>query len=80
MYPANWPRCACGDDALDGKATCGRAVCMARLSGTRHAAEDPYQYAHRRGTAAKENGGDWRDNPHLPGTREWFEFNDGLTS
>lgn len=41
--------------------------------------EDPYQYANRRGRAAKERGGDWRDNPHTPGTREWFAFEDGLT-
>jgi hypothetical protein len=42
--------------------------------------EDPYQHARRRGENAKSRGGDWRDNPHTPGTREWFEFNDGLTS
>lgn len=40
--------------------------------------EDPYQYAHRRGAEAAGSGGDWRDNPHTPGTREWFEFDDGL--
>lgn len=27
-YPANWPRCPnCGDYALDGHITCGRAAC-----------------------------------------------------
>ncbi len=26
-YPPDWPRCACGDFALDGKATCGRVEC-----------------------------------------------------
>ncbi len=45
---------------------------------TRCPNEDPYQYAHRMGRTAASNGGDWRDNPHLPGTREWFEFDDGL--
>lgn len=30
------------------------------------------------GRAAAENDGDWRDNPHLPGTTDWFAFNDGL--
>ena len=27
MYPSNWLRCHCGDFALDGHLTCGRAVC-----------------------------------------------------
>lgn len=27
MYPDNWPRCTCGDFALDGKVTCGRVEC-----------------------------------------------------
>ena len=28
IYPANWPRClSCGDFALDGHITCGRAEC-----------------------------------------------------
>lgn len=79
MYPSNWPRCICGDYALDGKATCGRSDCLARLGGPRSENEDPYQYAHRRGQFAAERGGDWRDNPHTPGTREWFEFEDGLS-
>lgn len=26
-YPPDWPRCVCGDFALDGKATCGRVEC-----------------------------------------------------
>lgn len=26
-YPDDWPRCACGDFALDGHLTCGRAAC-----------------------------------------------------
>ena len=51
---------------------------MAAHSGARRQGEDPFQYARRRGQAAAENGGSWRDNPHTPGTREWFEFNDGL--
>jgi len=28
MYPPGWPKCACGDYALDGKATCGRVECL----------------------------------------------------
>ena len=28
MYPANWPRCPnCGQPAVDGHITCGRAQC-----------------------------------------------------
>ena len=28
MYPLNWPTCpVCGDYALDGHITCGRAAC-----------------------------------------------------
>lgn len=28
LYPANWPRCPkCGDHALDGHITCGKAEC-----------------------------------------------------
>lgn len=27
MYPDDWPRCACGDDVLDGHLTCGRVEC-----------------------------------------------------
>jgi hypothetical protein len=27
MYPADWPRCDCGDFCLDGHLTCGRAEC-----------------------------------------------------
>jgi hypothetical protein len=28
-YSPNWPKCpVCGDDALDGKLTCGRVACM----------------------------------------------------
>jgi len=28
MYPPGWPRCiGCGEPALDGHATCGRARC-----------------------------------------------------
>jgi hypothetical protein len=42
--------------------------------------EDPYQYARRRGEEAAKQGCDWRSNPHLPGTREWFEFDEGLKS
>lgn len=26
-YPAGWPRCACGEPALDGHLTCGRLGC-----------------------------------------------------
>lgn len=74
MYPEDWPRCACGDYALDGKATCGRADCMA----AQRTNETCHEYAHRRGSEARSRGGDWRDNPHTPGTREWFEFEDGL--
>lgn len=29
-YPPDWPKCpACGEPALDGKATCGRVTCSA---------------------------------------------------
>lgn len=28
MYPSDWPRCpVCGDFAMDGHITCGRAQC-----------------------------------------------------
>lgn len=27
MYPRDWPKCHCGDFALDGHLTCGRAEC-----------------------------------------------------
>lgn len=27
QYPENWHRCACGEPALDGKATCGDVAC-----------------------------------------------------
>lgn len=27
MYPPDWPRCHCGDYALDGHVTCGRLEC-----------------------------------------------------
>jgi hypothetical protein len=34
MYPPDWPRCpACGDFALDGKATCGRVECIEAQRG-----------------------------------------------
>lgn len=33
--------------------------------------------AEQAGRAAQESGGDWRDNPHRLGTREWFAFEDG---
>lgn len=26
-YPADWPRCVCGEPCMDGKATCGNAAC-----------------------------------------------------
>ena len=29
------------------------------------------------GRRSHEAGGDWRDNPHAPGTRDWFAFEDG---
>jgi hypothetical protein len=29
------------------------------------------------GKQAQESGGSWRDNPHRPGTRDWFAFEDG---
>ena len=29
MYPENWPRCpSCGDYAMDGHITCGKAQCQ----------------------------------------------------
>jgi hypothetical protein len=55
MYPENWPRCACGDLVMDGKATCGRAACVGH---------------------ALPGGGTWRDNPHRPGTRAYYEMED----
>ena len=58
-------------------ATCGRSECVAALSRPRQPAESPYQYANRQGQAAATNNGSWRDNPFTPGTREYFEFNDG---
>jgi hypothetical protein len=76
MYPANWHRCVgCGDHALDGKATCGKPACMAAALGPRQPSEDAYQHARRLG----RSGDSWRDNPYLPGTREWYEFGDGLS-
>ena len=27
QYPVGWPRCSCGDYALDGHNTCGRVEC-----------------------------------------------------
>lgn len=32
---------------------------------------------HDQGQQSAENGGTWRDNPHQPGSREWYEFEDG---
>lgn len=29
------------------------------------------------GRRVQESGGSWRDDPHRPGTREWFAFEDG---
>lgn len=37
-YPAFWPRCVfCGDFALDGHLTCGRATCNEREARDRRA-------------------------------------------
>ena len=33
--------------------------------------------AYEDGKQTQEQGGDWRDNPHRPGTRDWFAFEDG---
>jgi hypothetical protein len=42
MYPDDWPRCpGCGDFALDGHITCGRAQCNER--GQRDAQADAYR-------------------------------------
>jgi hypothetical protein len=38
--------------------------------------ESPYDRAARKGRESGESGGDWRDNPHTPGTREHYEFAD----
>lgn len=29
------------------------------------------------GRKVQEAGGSWRDNPHQPGTRDWFAFEEG---
>lgn len=29
------------------------------------------------GRRCHEAGGDWRDNPHRPGSADWFAFEDG---
>ena len=52
---------------------------MAEHGEPRRPDEDPYQYARRRGREAGQRGGDWHDNPHTPGTREYYEFEDGLS-
>jgi hypothetical protein len=42
MYPSNWPRCACGDFALDEE-TCGRAKCsIAYLAAANRFVETNY--------------------------------------
>jgi hypothetical protein len=34
LYPREWPRCpSCGDYAMDGRATCGRARCGSSWGG-----------------------------------------------
>lgn len=33
--------------------------------------------AREKGRESAERGGDWRDNPHSHGSREWFAFEDG---
>ncbi|MDE2102671.1 MAG: hypothetical protein KGL39_35835 [Patescibacteria group bacterium] len=38
---------------------------------------DPYEEGRRKGQESAERGGDWRDNPHALGTRQWFEFEEG---
>lgn len=43
---------------------------------TRDRPVDPYDRAREAGQDAAERGGDWRDNPYTPGSREWFEFED----
>jgi hypothetical protein len=40
MYPPDWPRCHCGDHALDGHLTCGRVECDESGSRSR-ATENP---------------------------------------
>jgi hypothetical protein len=32
MYPADWPKCACGKPVLDGHLTCGEAQCDEALA------------------------------------------------
>lgn len=40
MYPPDWPRCRCGDFALDGHLTCGRVECD-ESDARRHSEERP---------------------------------------
>lgn len=39
--------------------------------------ESPYERAAREGRESGQKGGDWRDNPYTPGTRQYYEFEDG---
>ena len=46
MYPNNWPRCvSCGDFALDGHLTCGRAGCDE--GGSRERRDELYRISKR---------------------------------
>ena len=65
------------EDACTPGVLCVR--CYRREQAARVPAENCHQKAARLGREAKANGGDWRDNPYSPGTRQWFEFNDSLT-
>lgn len=38
--------------------------------------ESRHDRARREGEESGRRGGDWRDNPHTPGTREYYEFQD----
>lgn len=33
--------------------------------------------AYEAGREAQEQGGSWRDNPHRPGSTDWFAYEDG---
>lgn len=57
MYPPGWPRCHCGDYALDGHLTCGRVECDE--SGSRDRA---IEHNERRDTDEEE--GKWKQPPN----------------
>ncbi len=53
---------------------CGVCDTGGRPARVTTATTDPYLLIADAGRESGEAGGDWRDNPYIPGTRAYFEF------